>query len=199
MDIINLTEQSTIYTSNVWYCSCNGSKAVSGTLIDTGCDASILNYLQEKKKQTGRNPIDQIILTHNHYDHAKLLNDLKKEYNPVVFASSSYTSGIDKILMNGTVLMCGDYHLEIIAIPGHTSDSICIYCPEEEILFSGDTPLIIWGTGNTYEKSFLAGFEELAKKKIQAIYPGHGEVMKTGVMNIIRQSLINLKNSRILD
>ena len=58
--------------------------------------------------------------------------------------------------------------------------------------------MMIWGTDNTYERSFLHGFEELAKKKFHAIYPGHGEIVETGVPELIRQSLINLHNSRII-
>ena len=197
MDIRNLTKQSTIYTSNVWLCSCEETTE-GGLLIDTGCDPAILEYLREKKKRTGRSPVSKIILTHNHYDHARLIKEIKVEFHAIVCASSPYTTGIDQILIDGNVITCGRYHFEIVSIPGHTSDSICIYCPEEEILFSGDTPMMIWGTDNTYERSFLHGFEELAKKKFHAIYPGHGEIVETGVPELIRQSLINLHNSRII-
>ncbi|HOJ96042.1 MAG TPA: MBL fold metallo-hydrolase [Methanospirillum sp.] len=197
MDIENLTRQSTIYTSNVWFCSCNDANE-GGVLIDTGCDPGILEYLQEQKKRLGRNPVSQIILTHNHYDHARLLTEIKKEYGTTVYASSPYATGIDRILSDGDVIRCGIYHFEIIAIPGHTSDSICIYCPEEEILFSGDTPMMIWGTDNTYEQAFIRGFEELATKKFHTIYPGHGEIIATGVADLIRNSLVNLHKSRVI-
>lgn len=197
MDIRNLTDQSAIYTSNVWLCSCDGATE-GGLLIDTGCDPAILEYLRGKKKRIGRSPVSKIILTHNHYDHARLINEIKGEFDAIVYASSPYAAGIDQVLIDGDVISCGRFHFEIVSIPGHTSDSICIYCPEEEILFSGDTPMMIWGTDNTYEKSFLHGFEELAKKKFHAIYPGHGEIIETGVPELIRQSLVNLHNSRII-
>lgn len=197
MHIQNLTENSSVYTSNAWLCSCDSQEVRCKTLIDTGCDPHILHKLREIKKRSGRNPVDRIILTHNHYDHARLLGEIKKEYEPVIYAQSPYTTGVDKIIQGGDVIECGRYHFEIIAIPGHTTDSVCIYCPEEEILFSGDTPVVIWGTENTYEKSFVTGFELLAMKNIKTIYPGHGECMTDGIAGIIRQSLLNLSNSRI--
>jgi len=198
MNIKNLTEKSIIYTSNAWLCSCDGDVQTSGTLIDTGCDPSIFEYLRALKKRTGRNPVNQIILTHNHYDHARLLGDVREEFNSIVYGFSAYASGIDHVLIGGDVLMCGNYHFEVIAIPGHTSDSVCIYCLEREILFSGDTPMTIWGTENTYEQAFLQGFEELATKKIQAIYPGHGDIIHSGAAGIIKESLTNLKKSKII-
>lgn len=197
MHIKNLTEESIIYTSNAWLCSCNSPDTRCKILIDTGCDPAILDILREIKIRSGRTPVDHIILTHNHYDHSRLLGPVKEEYEPVIHASSPYTAGVDHILGDGDVIECGNCHFEIIAIPGHTSDSVCIYCPEEEILFSGDTPVIIWGTENTYEKSFVKGFEYIAVKKIKAIYPGHGEVIYNEIPAIMRQSLENLKNSRI--
>lgn len=198
MNVINLTKQSSIYTSNAWLCGCIHSPEDFGILIDTGCDPVILDYLRQMREKTGKNPVEKLILTHSHYDHAKLLGRIKEEFNPVVYAASSYLAGVDTVLSHGDVVKCGIYHFEIITIPGHTSDSVCIYCPEEEILFSGDTPLIIWGTENTYEKDFLQGFEELAQRKITSAYPGHGEIMSIEVSRMIRQSLINLKRSRIL-
>ncbi|NLV28125.1 MAG: MBL fold metallo-hydrolase [Methanomicrobiales archaeon] len=198
MNIRNLTEKSIIYTSNAWLCNCDKPEKWCKILIDTGCDILAIDELREIKKRTGRTPLNHVILTHNHYDHAQLLCAIKREYEPVIHASSSYTQGVDHVLNDGDVITCGSFHFEIIAIPGHTSDSVCIYCPEEEVLFSGDTPINIWGSDNTYEQSFVRGFEILSKKKIRAIYPGHGEVIHSDIPGIIRQSLINLKNSRII-
>jgi len=198
MDITNLTEKSSIYTSNAWLCRCNNTGHTCRTLIDTGCDPVTLNILKDIETKTGENPVDQVILTHNHYDHMRTLEKIKENYNPTVYASSSYVKGVDQVVKDGSVLRCGELHLDILAIPGHSSDSICIYCPEEEILFSGDTPIFIWGTENTYEKAFLMGFEVLATRQIRVVYPGHGEMINHNVMSILRHSLENIRNSRLL-
>ncbi|MDD3574465.1 MBL fold metallo-hydrolase [Methanospirillum sp.] len=198
MEIQNLTRDSVIYTSNAWICFGDG-KDNAALLIDTGCDPRILDYFHDRKRLTGKNPVGQIILTHNHYDHAHLVEEIKNKYNSTINAFSSYTKGVDRVLRDGDIIRCGRYHFEIISIPGHTSDSICIYCPEEEILFSGDTPVAIWGTGNSYEKAFVLGFEKLAKKKFHTIYPGHGEIINTDTSGLIRRSLSNLYNSRIIE
>jgi glyoxylase-like metal-dependent hydrolase (beta-lactamase superfamily II) len=198
IDIINLTQQSSIYTSNAWLCRCGYKGQVCRTLIDTGCDPETLSILKEIETNTGEKPVDQVILTHNHYDHTRTLQKIKELYNPVVYASSAYVKGVDHVVKDGNVLAFGDLHLDIMAIPGHSSDSICIYCPEEEVLFSGDTPVFIWGTENTYEKSFLMGFEALARKKIGIIYPGHGELINHNTMSIIKHSLENIRKSRLI-
>jgi hypothetical protein len=62
-----------------------------------------------------------------------------------------------------------------------------------------DTPVSIWGTENTYERAFVDGFEKLAQKRIHRIYPGHGEVITTGIPELIRHSLINLNGSKIIE
>lgn len=34
-------------------------------------------------KKTGRNLVYQIVLIHNHYDHARLFGDIRKEFNSI--------------------------------------------------------------------------------------------------------------------
>ncbi|NLL10791.1 MAG: MBL fold metallo-hydrolase, partial [Methanomicrobiales archaeon] len=118
MEIQNLTSQSTIYTSNAWFCSCE-EDGISGILIDSGCDPAILKQLHEIKLKAGRNPVKKIILTHSHYDHARLVKEIKEEYHAAVYASSPYTAEVDKVLIDGDVITCGRYHFEIVSIPGH--------------------------------------------------------------------------------
>ena len=42
-----------------------------------------------------------------------------------------------------------------IHTPGHTEDSICLYCKAEGVLFSGDMPLVINAVGGSYEDGFV--------------------------------------------
>lgn len=71
--------------------------------------------------------------------------------------------------------------------PGHTSDSICLWMPEERALFSGDSVL---GEGKSpvledlhaYFRSMhtlLAKLESYEQPVV--IYPGHGQVIRDGV------------------
>jgi len=40
------------------------------------------------------------------------------------------------------LLQVADRQFEEIHTPGHSSDSIYLYCPAEKVLFANDTPLI---------------------------------------------------------
>jgi glyoxylase-like metal-dependent hydrolase (beta-lactamase superfamily II) len=71
-------------------------------------------------------------------------------------------------------LKAGDRVFEVLHTPGHSSDSICLYCPEEGALFAGDTPLLVHSSDGTYEESFAAAFEKICARNVRAIYFGHG-------------------------
>jgi glyoxylase-like metal-dependent hydrolase (beta-lactamase superfamily II) len=71
-------------------------------------------------------------------------------------------------------------HWELIATPGHTPDSICLYHRDEGILISGDTILNMRGRGElnsfcTDGEKIKESFSKLLPLKIQSLYPGHGE------------------------
>ncbi|MBW1689963.1 MAG: MBL fold metallo-hydrolase [Deltaproteobacteria bacterium] len=71
-------------------------------------------------------------------------------------------------------------HWELIATPGHTPDSICLYNSSKGILVSGDTILNMRGSGElnnfcTECEKIKESFQKLLPLKIRTVYPGHGE------------------------
>ena len=70
MKIINLTENSTVYTSNVYLVlgSWNSLSDVN-TLFDVGRDPNILEILNNTSTGFGKKRVEQVVLTHSHYDH----------------------------------------------------------------------------------------------------------------------------------
>lgn len=71
-------------------------------------------------------------------------------------------------------------HWELIATPGHTPDSFCLYNSGEGILISGDTILNMRGSGelNSFcsdSKKIKESFQKLLPLKINTLYPGHGK------------------------
>ncbi|HWQ68255.1 MAG TPA: MBL fold metallo-hydrolase [Methanospirillum sp.] len=201
MKVINLTAKSVIYTSNAYYCIPDGSSPGHegcGTLIDTGCDPLTLDELRSISKTCGEQPICRIIITHSHYDHSRILGLIRAEWSVQTFAYSAYVEGIDTIIKGGEQIPDLGITWEFIHVPGHSTDSVCVYCPEEEILFSGDTPLAIWGTEGTYELPFVRAFEELEKRPVRIIYPGHGDPITSDCNLILTRSLRNLRKSRLI-
>ena len=128
MFIRNLTQESAIYTSNAWLLFCGKNMSGCPTLIDTGCDPKIINTLHKIQESSGEIPVIQVIITHDHADHSYMLPAIKEEFSPAAYAWSHNTVGIDRSLIDREVISAGSHMLEIIHIPGHSSDSVCIYC-----------------------------------------------------------------------
>jgi len=68
---------------------------------------------------------------------------------------------------------------ELIATPGHTTDSVCLYNKQEKTLLTGDT--ILTTSGRCELNSFCCdptairhSFQKLLPLKVANIYPGHG-------------------------
>ncbi|MBW1716308.1 MAG: MBL fold metallo-hydrolase, partial [Deltaproteobacteria bacterium] len=139
----------------------------------------------------------KVVFTHGHYDHVSLLPAIKDEFNPEVYAFHSF-DGVNHALLDGQTLRLADRRFEVIHTPGHTNDSICLYCEEETALFSGDTSLIISTTDGSYQDTFISALERIARRNITVIYPGHGKPITAGVKQLIYTSLGNVRKSKVV-
>jgi glyoxylase-like metal-dependent hydrolase (beta-lactamase superfamily II) len=175
MKIINLTEKSNYYTSNVFLVM-GAWNTISdlNTLIDVGCDFSVIEKIENINTGLGKKKIDQVILTHSHSDHAALLPTIKELYHPMVYAFNSHLSGVDHILTDGDTLKIGDKQFEVFHISAHSYDSICLLCEEEGILFAGDTSFPISFENETLYTENFHTLSRLQKKVIKIIHKGHG-------------------------
>jgi glyoxylase-like metal-dependent hydrolase (beta-lactamase superfamily II) len=195
MKIKLLNKKDRVYSSNAYLVLGAWSRLEDvNTLIDAGNDPSILDELEKIYTGVGKNKVDQVILTHNHFDHIGNLDLIKKRYGAKVYAFNG-DSFVDEKLQDGQMIRVGDQDFEVIHTPGHSSDSICLYCGQSEILFSGDTPLKIMTVGGGYSKEFTAALKRLAGKKIKTVYSGHDQPMKAKVQTMIETTLKNVKAS----
>lgn len=192
MKVLNLTFQSKVYTSNVYLLTGEWNTMDDlNTLIDVGRDFSIIEKIDNAATGIGKKRVEQVLLTHSHYDHSSLLPTIKKTYKPKVFANSTNLENVDVILKGGETLKIADRLFEVIHTPCHSNDSMCFYCEEEKVLFSGDTPLIIMEDDSTYEEIFVKSLDYIAKKDIETIYFGHGAPLKTNCKKVLLNSLKN--------
>ncbi len=85
----------------------------------------------------------------------------------------------------------GDRTLQLLSLPGHTSDNIGVYLEEEQILVAGDAvmaiPIIIQGDWRR-EIQTLQKVKELAPL---TIIQGHGEVILRGEVKTVMDRYIN--------
>ena len=152
----------------------------------------MLDALQAKVKY--------ILLTHCHGDHIGGVNELKSKTAGTVLIHRfdekglndpeiSLTShiGIQRIdiedksrLNEGDLIHVGNLEFKIIHTPGHTVGSICIYCEEEKMLFSGDTMFKgSWGRTDLPTSNFEDIINSITNKLMilpedVIVYPGHG-------------------------
>jgi len=199
MKIMNLTKQSQTYTSNVYLIlgTWNAIQDVN-TLVDVGRDPQVIEKLRSAPTGVGKNRVEQVVLTHSHYDHAGNLPLIREAFHPKVYAFSPALAGVDRILKDGETLKLGDRIFEVIYTPGHSHDSVCLYCEQDKTLFSGDTMLTVQSIGGTYEPSYIHALQKLCRRDIEAIYPGHGDPLLKHCSQLLRRTLRNVKASMAL-
>ncbi len=167
------------------------------TLIDPGMDDFILHELDSISTGIGKKRVEQILLTHEHFDHHGGVRKIRARYEARVMAFAE-VEGVDRKLYGGEVLPAGDQKLIVLHTPGHSKDSLCFYFPNSYILFSGDTQLNIQMPGGAYPYEFKNTLEKLATLRIESAYPGHGEPIFGDLAPILAKTLCNVNNSTLL-
>lgn len=129
-------------------------------------------------------PVQMIVLTHGHFDHAEGAIRLRE------LTGASITAR-DEALCVGAAALRADTKSEVASVewltvltPGHSSDSVCFVLPSDRALLTGDT---ILGRGTTvvahpdgtlgdYLDS-LQRLRDLADHDLDVLLPGHGPVL----------------------
>lgn len=193
MKVVNLTAGSPTYTSNAYLVTGSWNRLVDvNTLVDVGRDPGLLERLEGADVGVGQRRLAQVILTHGHYDHASLLPELTARYHPTVCAFMPF-EGVHRVLKVGEVVRLGDSWFEVLHIPGHSQDSICLVSAHDKVLFSGDTALLIRGADATHEAPYLDGLADLTRYDIRTVYPGHGPPMQGDITRQIAASLAEFR------
>jgi len=167
------------------------------TVIDVGIDGYILDTISAVSTGVGKKAIEQVLLTHTHFDHAAGLPEVYSRYKPKIWAFGE-TKVPGFRLQDGQLLKCGDDYLEVIHTPFHSNDSVCFYNKPAGIIFPGDLTMVIVGNDGTYPEAFLKFFHRLMRMRIKAIYPGHGDIIFKDVDKVLKMSLGNMEKSTIL-
>lgn len=165
------------------------------TLIDVGTDGSIVPELEKISTGVGKSRVEQIIITHEHFDHVGGLKIIKELYNNPITYAFNKVNGVDKVLHNGMQLRIGDEIAEVIHTPGHSQDSVCLYFHKSRTLFSGDTVLSIKSKGGTYSDEYIEMLERFLRFNINVIYSGHDQPLTSNINDMLAFSIKNIKNN----
>lgn len=128
-----------------------------------------------------------VLFTHRHFDHTEALARIVELTGAATRSTDpEFTRGAEPLSDGETIIVDG-LEIEVLATPGHTTDSTCFLLGAEGSLLSGDT---ILGRGTTviahpdgvlgpYLDS-LAHIRELVEEGlVERILPGHGPVIET--------------------
>jgi glyoxylase-like metal-dependent hydrolase (beta-lactamase superfamily II) len=186
---------------------------LEGMIIDpAGEEKIITKFIQEKKLV-----IKYIVNTHGHFDHTIANKELSDEFSADILIhkddeymlydnSESHAKNYNltvpmkkasRLLEEGDVVTLGKLEFKIMHTPGHSKGGICLFEPNEKVLFSGDT--LFW---NTHGRVDLpeSNMDEMQKSltKLDAlpddtkVYPGHG---KTTTIEYEKKEGILVKNT----
>ena len=158
-------------------------------LIDSGF--GVPEYVPLLRRYLGergwRRP-SRVLLTHRHRDHLGGVADLRQAFPGLrvskrIHRDTDLPDGIDD-LRDGDVVEGDGVTLVAIATPGHASDHLCYYLPEEKAVFTGDvvlsgsTSVIPSGDGDLLD--YMNSLRRLQALDIRRIYSAHGPVIEDG-------------------
>jgi glyoxylase-like metal-dependent hydrolase (beta-lactamase superfamily II) len=175
MKIKNLTEDSLLYTSNVFFVMGEWNTIDDiNTLIDVGSDKMIIEKIEKMNTGLGKRKVDQVIITHSHSDHIAMLQEVINAFRPKVYAFNTYLKGVDQVLKDGDKIRIGELIYEVYHITAHSYDSICLYNEDTGALFAGDTNFPIEFENNELKMENANAISRLSRKHVRIVYNGHG-------------------------
>jgi glyoxylase-like metal-dependent hydrolase (beta-lactamase superfamily II) len=173
----------TLDGTNTWILAAPGAREAA--VVDPGPDdarhlAAVLDAVRGRDLR-----VTQILLTHGHADHSEGARRFADASGAGVRAlDPGHTFGAEG-LVAGSVVEVGELRIEVVASPGHTSDSLCFLLPAERAVLTGDTVL---GRGTTlvaHPDGRLADYlvtlcrlhALAAEHPLEQVLPGHGPVL----------------------
>jgi glyoxylase-like metal-dependent hydrolase (beta-lactamase superfamily II) len=151
---------------------------LASVLIDPGADPAVLEAMLAASTPTA------ILLTHTHYDHISVLDEIRVHLKvPVMCHSGPHVDGLkleaDRHLDTGDLVPVGDFALSVYHAPGHTADQICFYLVDDHRAIVGDT-IFEGGPGKTWSPEGFDTTRQTLREVVLAwpdetiCYPGHG-------------------------
>ena len=160
----------TLEGTNTWVVGENPAVAIDPGPDDAG---HILAVLEEA------GPLEAVILTHRHPDHAPGAIRLAEASRAPILAFDPLEG--DRGLTDGETVTVGEVNLRVIHTPGHTPDHVCLLLEPDGLMFTGD---IVLGRGTSIVNppegdmaAYVASLQHLRRLGARSIYPGHGPVV----------------------
>ena len=169
-------------------------------LIDPGDDLERLRAALAGKK------LGAILLTHGHFDHIMAVGPMAVDTHAPVYVGRDDMEMLNNAALNGRAGLMGITHMDgpaieaapygeklsaagldftVLSTPGHSRGSVCLYLPDENVLFSGDTlfqagfgRMDLYGGSPAQMRNSLRRLFALPPET--RVYPGHGMATTIG-------------------
>jgi hydroxyacylglutathione hydrolase len=174
-------------------------------LIDTGIGVpGYVPLLERYLGERGWRAPSRVVLTHRHKDHLGGVNDLRRRFPglPVakrIHRDADLPDGVGDV-RDGEVIEGDGVTLVAVYTPGHASDHLCYYMPEEKAVFTGDvvlsgsTSVIPSGDGDLLD--YMSSLKRLQGLDVRRIYSAHGPVIEDGPERIAEYIAHRLERER---
>jgi len=128
----------------------------------------------------GDRPVESVVVTHTHSDHAPLANPLAGTLGvPALGYAPGPDFDPDGVLTEGDVVVAGDVTLDVVYTPGHSDDHLCFLVGRT--LFTGDH--IMGGSSVMISDlgTYMDSLRKVGRLDLEKILPGHGEAIDNPV------------------
>ncbi|WP_019633544.1 MBL fold metallo-hydrolase [Actinomadura atramentaria] len=170
----------TLTGTNTWLVAEPGADEV--VVVDPGPkDRVHLRRIMDAVRERGQR-VGAVLLTHRHPDHSEGAGEFAAMAGVGVRAVDPAHRLGDEGLAEGDVVAVGGLELRVLAIPGHTDDSVAFWLPADGAVLTGDTvlgqgtPVLDGGLGD-YLRTLDRLRALVADEGVGTLLPGHGPLL----------------------
>jgi glyoxylase-like metal-dependent hydrolase (beta-lactamase superfamily II) len=160
--------------SNCYIIGSDDASTNGAIIIDPGVvDKQILDFIEN-----GNYNLKGVLVTHDHLGHVHGLRTLQRIYSTEIYAVNRVVLEHNtNPVKDGDTIRLGSFQIEVISIPGHSSDSAVFRI--ENLLFTGDvlTAGLVGRTASAYGAALQANnlrSRILSLPSNYTVLPGHG-------------------------
>jgi glyoxylase-like metal-dependent hydrolase (beta-lactamase superfamily II) len=162
-------------------------EAATVVVIDPGPDDQ--RHDQAVLQACGARPVEVVLLTHTHVDHAEGARGFAGRVGaPLAAIAPGWATPGAPDLGSGSPVAAAGVELRPLPTPGHAADHCCFELAAERATFTGDhvlgrgTTVVEWPGGDMAD--YLASLDLLRERRPERLYPGHGPIVTDAVARI---------------